>query len=135
MPTKKELNIYGDLVYEHRPGIRVLLIAILQEKLFNLKRQKQSFYKDDAAFVPKQDLISQLPLKYMAVVSNQEVVEMIRINEQTADILLSKKTKLVEFDPTTTIVKKGMQYIDKTFIDSKTNNSKEENIENTQDNL
>lgn len=136
MPTKKELRIYGELAYEHKPGIRVLLLAILQEKLFNLKRRKESFYKDDAAFVPKQDLINQLPLKYMAVVSGQDVVEMIRVNEDTADILLSKKTKLVEFDPTTTIVKKGMQYVDKKFVDNKKNSdSKEETIENTQNNI
>lgn len=136
MPTKKELKLYGDLVYEHKPGIRVLLIAILQEKLFSLKRKKQSFYKDDAAFVPKQDIINQLPLKYMAVVSGQEVVEMIRINEETADILLSKKTKLVEFDPTTTIVKKGMLYVNKEFIDNKeTNEDNGDTVENTQDNI
>ena len=116
MPTKKELEIYGELAYVHKPGIRVLLIAILQEKLFNLKRKKESFYKDNAAFVPKEDLLNGLPLKYMAIVTDQKVVELIRINEQTANQMLAKKTKLVEFDPMTTIVKKGMKYVDKKFV-------------------
>lgn len=116
MPTRKELEIYGELAYVHKPGIRVLIIAILQEKLFNLKRKKESFYKDNAAFVPKEDLLNGLPLKYMAIVTDQKVVELIRINEQTANQMLAKKTKLVEFNPMTTIVKKGMKYVDKKFI-------------------
>lgn len=116
MATKKERELYGDLIYKHQPSIRTLLIGILQEKFFSLKRTKETFYVDDAAFVPKQDVLGQLPLKYIAVVSNNEVVEMIRLNEDTAKIILSKKTKLVEFDPTTTIVKKGMAFSDNKFV-------------------
>lgn len=117
MPNKKERQVYGDLIYQYRPTIRTLLLGILQEKFFNLKRTKEDFYVDSAAFVPKEDLIGQLPLKYLAIVSDNEVVEMIRLNEDTAKVMLSKKTKLVEFDPITTIVKKGMVFSNKKFIE------------------
>lgn len=117
MPNKKERQAYGDLIYQYRPTIRTLLLGILQEKFFNLKRTKENFYVDSAAFVPKEDLIGQLPLKYLAIVSDNEVVEMIRLNEDTAKVMLSKKTKLVEFDPITTIVKKGMVFSNKKFIE------------------
>ncbi len=130
MPTRKELELYGDLVYSHRPGIRVLLIAILQEKLFNMKRRKESFYKDEAAFVPKEDFLNGLPLKYMAIVTDQKVVELIRINEQTANQMLAKRTKFVEFDPMTTIVKKGMKYVDKKFVmDNEPEDDKDTTVE------
>jgi hypothetical protein len=129
MPNKKEREAYGDLLYQHRPTIRSLLLKILQEKYFNLKRTKESFYVDSAAFVPKEDLIGQLPLKYLAVVSDNEVVEMIRLNEQTAKVMLSKKTKLVEFDPTTTIVKKGMVFANKKFVEKQVTNNAEESNE------
>jgi len=119
MPSKKEREAYGDLIYQHKPTIRALLIGILQEKFFNLKTAKEAFYVDTATFVPKEDIIGQLPLKYIAVVHNNEVAEMIRLNEDTAKLILSKKTKLVEFDPTTTIVKKGMLYSDKMFLENK----------------
>ena len=103
-----------------------MLLGILQEKFFSLKRTKEEFYVDSAAFVPKQDLINQLPLKYIAIVTDGKVTEMIRLNEETAKLILSKKTKLVEFDPTTTIVKKGMAYTDKKFVETSS-------IQNTKD--
>lgn len=117
MPNKKDRQVYGDLIYQYKPTIKTLLLGILQEKFFNLKRTKEDFYVDQAAFVPKEDLIGQLPLKYLAIVSEGEVVEMIRLNEDTAKAMLSKKTKLVEFDPTTTIVKKGMVFANKKFVE------------------
>ena len=135
MPTKKELDIYGDLVYQHKPSIRKLLLGILQEKFFKLKRAKESFYVDEAIFVPKEDILAQLPLKYLAILSNNEVVEMIRLNDDTAKLMLSKKTKLVEFDPTTTIVKKGMVYSDKNFVEKHTISKVGDSVENQKDKI
>jgi hypothetical protein len=129
MPTKKELDIYGDLIYQHKPSIRSLLFGILQEKFFKLKRAKESFYVDKAAFVAKEDVLAQLPLKYLAILSNNEVVEMIRLNDDTAKLMLSKKTKLVEFDPTTTIVKKGMVYSDNSFAEKHVINKVGDSVE------
>ena len=50
---------------------------------------------------------------------------MIRVNEESAKILLSRKTKLIEFDPKTTIVKKGMIYVDKKFKEDFQNDKKD----------
>lgn len=121
---KKE-NVYGDIVKEFRPTIRSLLIQILQQKLFNMRRGKQSIYNSGAKFVPEGDKLKSFPLKYIALINDGTVEEMIRINEESAKTLLSKKTKLVEFDPKTTIVKKGMKYIDKQFVEDTKNDQKD----------
>jgi hypothetical protein len=52
-------------------------------------------------------------------------MEMIRVNEEAAEILLSKKTKMIEFDPKKTIVKKGMNYSNRKFAE-KVENDKED---------
>lgn len=113
--AKKKQNIYGDIVKDFRPTIRSLVIQILQQKLFDLKRGKDSMYNKGAVFVPEGDKLKSLPLKYIALIKDGIVVEMIRINEEAAKIILSRKTKLVEFDPTITMVKKGMEYVNKEF--------------------
>jgi hypothetical protein len=46
---------------------------------------------------------------------------MIRVNEDAYKILLSKKTKFIAFDPKETIVKKGMTYSNKQFLEGTTN--------------
>jgi hypothetical protein len=53
------------------------------------------------------------------------VVELIRINEETADQLLSKDVKLVPFDPKAQLVKKGMWYNKRKFY-PKVQNEKED---------
>lgn len=133
MPSKKEKEAYGELLYQYKPTVRSFLISILKEKFYSLTRTKEAFYVDSATFVPKEDEIGKLPLKYLAVVSGSEVVEMIRLNEDTAKLMLSKKTKLVEFDPRTTIVKKGMSYTDNKFVEKHTIKNLEGTDENKKD--
>lgn len=115
--SKKEKKVYGDTLRDFRPTIRTLILQILEQKLFNLRRKKQSIYNDGALFRPQPDILRHMPLKYIALVNNGLVVEMIRVNEEAAKILLSKKTKMLEFDPKTTIVKKGMKYEGKKFVE------------------
>lgn len=122
---KKKQNVYGDIIKEFRPTIRSLMIQILQEKLFELKRAKESVYNKGAVFVPEGDKLKSLPLKYIALVNDGNVLEMIRVNQEAADILLSKKTKLIEFDPKTTIVKKGMTYKNKEFAEKEKNDKED----------
>jgi hypothetical protein len=50
---------------------------------------------------------------------------MIRVNEEAAEILLSKKTKMIEFDPKETIVKKGMSYSNKKFTEEVKNDKED----------
>jgi hypothetical protein len=117
---KKKKYVYGDLIKQFRPTLRGLLFEILQEKLFNLRRKKQTIYNEGSVFIPETDRFSYLPLRYIALIQNGVVVEMIRVHVDAASILTSKKTKFVEFDPKETVVKKGMSYLDKNFVESDT---------------
>jgi hypothetical protein len=115
MPFKKKKQIYGDLIKEFKPTIRGLLIELLRQKLFDLKRTKQVIYNPGSVFIPETDKFSYLPLTYLALVQNGIVVELIRVNIDAAKILTAKNTKFVEFDPKETVVKKGSKYINKKF--------------------
>lgn len=115
MPFKKKKQIYGDLIKEFRPTIRGLLLELLRQKLFALKRTKQVIYNPGSVFIPETDKFSHLPLTYLALVQDETVVEIIRVNADAAKILTSRKTKFVGFDPAETLVKKGLKYVNKTF--------------------
>jgi hypothetical protein len=114
----KKKYVYGDLIREFKPTIRTLLIQILQEKLFALKRSKQTIYNEGSVFIPQTDKFAHLPLTYMALVQEDVVVEMIRVNIESSQVLSSKGTEFVEFDPKEVIVKKGMRYANGTFTES-----------------
>jgi hypothetical protein len=117
--AKKRKEIYGDLIYQYKPTIRSLLLEILQEKLVSIRRAKETPIREGAIFTPRADALGHLPLRYLALVERGRVVEMIRINEHTADWLLSEEVKLVPFDPKDVVVQKGMTYEDsKFFFDS-----------------
>jgi len=125
MLSKKEKKIYGDAIKDFRPTIRTLIVQILEQKLFNLRRKKQSIYNEGAVFRPEADRLRFMPLRYIALVNDGVVVEMIRVNEEAAEILLSKKTKMIEFDPKQTIVKKGMNYSNKKFTEEAKNDKED----------
>ena len=125
MLSKKEKKIYGDAIKDFRPTIKTLIVQILEQKLFNLRRKKQSIYNEGAVFRPETDRLKFMPLRYIALVNDGVVVEMIRVNEEAAEILLSKKTKMIEFDPKETIVKKGMSYSNKKFTEEVKNDKED----------
>lgn len=110
MARKKDLELYGPMINDHLPSIRKMAILFLQEKLFEIKRTKESVYKEGAVFVPEDDRLRHLPLKYIAVIQDGTVKEMIRVNEETAEILLSNNIELHSFDPKETIVRKNMLF-------------------------
>jgi hypothetical protein len=122
--TKKE--IYEGLLSEHRPTIRSFLLEILMIKLFNLQKGKQPVIPEGAKWSPEEDRLKDLPLQYIALVNKENiVVELIRINEETAAQILSKDVKMVSFNPKTQIVKKGMWYNKRKFY-SEVQNEKED---------
>lgn len=125
MPSKKDIEIYGNHIFDHKPTIRSLVYEILQEKLFKIKRSKLSAYQEHARFRPEDDRLKHLPLTYIAVVQDGCVKEMLRINEETAGIILSDESSLVEFDPRKMVVQKGMLYVDGKFQLSADNVNKE----------
>mgnify|MGYP003346137210 CR=1 FL=1 len=92
MASKKQEEVLGDSL-QFKPTLRTLLYQYLEERLFNLRRTKKTVYKEGALFFPEEDRLKHLPLIYIALVSNNKVEEMIRLNEEAAQIILSKKTK------------------------------------------
>jgi len=125
MPFKKKKQIYGDLIKEFRPTIRGLLIELLKQKLFDLKRTKENIYNPGSVFIPETDRFSHLPLTYLALVQDVTVVEIIRVNADASKILTSRKTKFIEFDPRETVVKKGLKYVNKTFSEGPEDDKKD----------
>lgn len=125
MLFKKRKQVYGDLIKEFKPTIRSLLIQILRQKLYNMRRAKGSIYNPGSVFIPQTDKFSYLPLKYIALIQDGVVVEMIRVNVEASYLLTSKKTKFVDFDPKSVVVKKGMKYQNKTFVEVEPNDKED----------
>jgi hypothetical protein len=113
---KKSQEIYGDFLYEYRPTVSSLLKQYLEAKIAKERLVKESPKRDGAIFRPHEDILKSLPLKYIAVVKDNTVVEMIRVNEQTADILLDPSVSLVGFNPEEVVVQIGMICVDGNFV-------------------
>jgi hypothetical protein len=126
MKQKTKKQIYENLLNEHRPTIKSFLLEILRIKLFKLQKGKQPVIPEGATWNLEEDRIKHLPLKYIALVNKEGIVlELIRINVETADQILSKSVKLIPYDPQTQLVKKGMWYNKRKFY-PKVQNEKED---------
>lgn len=117
MARKKDIVLYGDLIYQHRLSLKTVIKQLVLEYFNRRRGVKDSIYDESKSFSPPRDHLRELPLTYMAVVNNKKVLEMIRVDENTAQAMQKKGSKLVVFDPKQTIVKKGMSYIDDKFIE------------------
>jgi hypothetical protein len=124
MGFKKEYKIYGDLLFQHKPTIRSLILHILYSNFIKKERAKLPVYRENASFQDPSKNLDKIPTKYIAMVVDGKVKELIRLHENAASILMSKKTKLVEFDPQETQVKKDMEYENGKFL---VENKNEEN--------
>jgi hypothetical protein len=111
----KSRAMYGDLVNEFRPTIKSLIFNILYAKFLELKKAKEPFQQENARFQLPADSSPYLDIKYLAVVKRGKVVEMIRVNEETAKLLEGGSVKFVPFDPQSIKVKKGMTFKDNEF--------------------
>jgi hypothetical protein len=118
---KKEYKIYGDLLFQHKPTIRSLLLHLLYNNFIKRERAKLPVYRENASFQDPSRNLDSIPTKYIAMVSEGKVKELIRLHENAAKILLSKNTKLVEFDPAEIEVKKDMEYKNGKFLTEKKN--------------
>ena len=126
MRQKSKKQIYENLLSEHRPTIKSFLLEILRIKLFNLQKGKEPVIPEGATWTLEDDRLKNLPLQYIALINKQGIViELIRINKETADQILSKDIKLVPYNPQTQLVKKGMWY-NKTKFYPKVQNEKED---------
>lgn len=107
--------MYGDLVNEFRPTIKSLIFNILYAKFLELRRAKEPFQPENVRFQLPTEALPYTDIKYLAVVKRNKVVEMIRVNEETANLLSSGGTKFIPFDPQEIKVKKGMAFKDNKF--------------------
>lgn len=121
MGFRKEYKIYGDLLFQHKPTIRSLILHLFYSKFIKRERAKLPVYRENAEFKDPDKSLEGIETKYIALVSDGKVMELIRLQTYAADILLSKKTKLVEFDPKNTTVKKGMLYKENKFVEGELN--------------
>jgi hypothetical protein len=116
MPKSKGRMLYGDLLGEFRPTIKSLIFNILYAKFLQTGRAKEPFQPEGAKFRLPEESTPYANLEYLAVVKGGKVVEMIRVNEETSNILTSRGVKFIPFDPKDIKVKKGMKFVDGTFI-------------------
>ena len=125
MPNKEEMEIYGQIIYNHKLSIRSIIREFFLNIFAKKYRIKESIYYEDAMFP---SILQQTHLKYIAIIKDGIVLDMIRIKPEVADMMLDSKSKLVEYDPIKNIVKRGTVYKNRKFI----NNIIDEEVENVQ---
>lgn len=117
---KKQYQIYGDLLHKHRPTIRSMIMEILYAKFVEIKTGKVTVYRENAKLPPFEEQKPDITAvaKYVAVISSaNKVVEILKMNEKAADILLQNDNKFLGFSPDNEIVKIGTSVIDDKFVE------------------
>lgn len=116
MKKSDNRKMYGDLVNEFKPTIKSLVFNILYAKFLELKRAKEPFQPENARFRLPVQAEPYENIRYLAVVKSNKVVELIRVNQETAEILQGRGVRFVAFDPQDIKVKKGMKFVDGSFV-------------------
>ncbi len=113
MRSKEEIEIYGDIVYNHKLSIRTIIREFFLRIFAKRYRVKETIYHEQAMFP---SIVESSDIRYIAIVNDGVVEEMIRLKKPVAEILLKSKSKLIPYNPQEVIVKKGMLYKNKAFI-------------------
>lgn len=108
----KQQQIYGSELFQHKPTLRFLIWHYFYNKFINLERHKQSIYRQDAKFIDPEMILADINTKFLAVIKDDEVVEILRMQESAANKLIDSD-KLLEFDPSKKIIKIGMKIDEK----------------------
>ncbi len=134
MPTKKELRLYGDLLYQHKPTIRTIVLKFLMDYFAKKNRYRKSPYINDT---PIDDIVEKhiaMPeMSHFAIIKNNSVSEIIVVNPIIAETLRSKRIKFVEFSPTHELVYRGMEFKDGQFIKDETQEESENSVDDKKD--
>lgn len=124
--SRKELRLYGDLIYQHKPTIRTVLWKILLDYFAKKNRHRKSVYRTEE---PLEQIVRQdIPvpeMSHFAIIKDGIVEEIIVVNPIIADLLKYKRLKFIKFSPSEELVQRGMQYKDNQFIEEESNNDKE----------
>ena len=124
MGFKKDYSRYENLLQDYRPTIRSFLFNLFLKKFVEKNRHKQiieDFSKPfDVKYLFPDNLV------YVALVQDERVKEMIRIDKETADLIISDQTQFVFFNKDSTPVKLGMKYKNNKFMDAENNGENDE---------
>jgi hypothetical protein len=116
MYDKKFRRVYGPRL----PGNSGRLLALIKHAI--IKRHLQRKYQKESPYLDtawKMDVPKNVPYRkfnYLAIVYDNVVQEMIRVDDTTAKYLLGG-AELVKYDPELTEVKKEMRYINGSFVE------------------
>ena len=117
MPTKKELRLYGDLIYQHKPTIKTVIWQLLIDYFAKKNRHRKSPYKSDAPLESIAKESSEPPvMSHFAIVKNNSVKEIIVVNAKIAAMLRSRGIRFVEFDPQSEQVSRGTAFENNKFV-------------------
>lgn len=107
MKARKEIKIYGDMLFAHKPTIRSLVLNYLYSKFVKREKGKSSIYRDNQKFVDRSIMAGDLETKTIAIVLDGTVVEILRMQAKAANFLMDEKADLIEFSPEEVMVQKG----------------------------
>lgn len=110
MKSKRQHAVYGDALFDHKPTLRFLIWHYFYNKFVDLERHKQAIYRDKTYFLDKTITMDGIEVKYLAVLIDSKVAEILKMKSDTADIVKSTSNQFIEFDPETTRVTIGMLY-------------------------
>lgn len=122
MATKREIQLYGDLIYQYRPTIRTLIANFLMQKLKKDSKFRKPVdignkkLEDILAESKEAEAVQQVMPNYFALVVDDTVEELIVVNDYIASLLSNENAQIVPFDYSETPVSIGDKYIDNAFV-------------------
>ena len=115
MKIGNEVKIYGDDLFAHKPTIKSIILNYLYSKFVKRERHKNSVYRENSKFVDRTIQVGDLEITNLAIVIDNKVVEVLRMQSRAANLLMDEDATLVEFDPKESIVAKGMRFTGEGF--------------------
>lgn len=115
MRIGKEVKIYGEELFAHKPTIRAIVLNYLYSKFIKRERHKNSVYREHAKFVDRSLQVGDLEITNIAIVIDNKVVEIIRMQTRAANLLMDEQASLIEFNPQEMFVAKGMTFTGEGF--------------------
>lgn len=132
MATKREIDLYGDLVHQYRPTIKSLIVMFLMNKIAKKNRYRENVSNGDIVLPEESNTYNQdqTPASeganHFALILDDAVEEIIVVNPFIASLLSNESLVIAPFDPIDQQVTYGTKFIDGNFI-IEDGNSNEEN--------
>lgn len=121
MPSKKELQIYGSLINQHKPTIRSIIANMLFQYFEKKNRYRHPVDYDNISIEEKlkngrlENSIAE-EFSYFALVKDGIVEETIIVNDLLGELFRDSEVQIVEFLPYDINVVKDMQFDGENFL-------------------